>query len=481
MAPWLALIVVFLISLPAVTPRFYASDEIEYFAYLRSLWFDHDLSFDNEYRYFYEHGVAQGARPREDGPGYYGSGFHETFLEATTETGLRINFAPIGTALLWSPFFVVADVGVRLARAFGSSVPADGFSFPYIAAVTYASAFYGFLSIVLSIVAVRRIIGTWDWTFAAVWLGTPLIFYMYVAPGFSHACSAFAVAAFVVIWLDVRREWSWSGVIALGAAAALMAMVREQDAFVASGPAVDYVIASVRMFRGGTRTMRTSVLRAVAGILALAVCFLPQAIAYIVLYGRLGPSPTVAQKMDWMSPHAWQLLTSTEHGFFFWTPLVVPAVAGLFCLALGRVRRVSIADQTGPAAWTGVLCLVMVASQIYVAGSLSTWMAANSFGQRRLVGLTVFLVVGLASLLQSVSSTWIRRGFSALVLVCVWWNLGLIAQFGTGLMNRDRLQLSRNVYDNFVTIPRSMPRLAYRYIFDRRSFYQTGARQQDVR
>ena len=37
---WVALCLLFVVSLPAVTVRFYASDEIEYFAYLRSVWFD---------------------------------------------------------------------------------------------------------------------------------------------------------------------------------------------------------------------------------------------------------------------------------------------------------------------------------------------------------------------------------------------------------------------------------------------------------
>ena len=96
-----------LISLPAVTVRFYASDEIEYFAYLRSMWFDGDLSFDNEYRYFYDRGIARGWR------------FKETFLDGTTATGLRINFAPVGSAILWSPFYILTDAGVRVARAVG--------------------------------------------------------------------------------------------------------------------------------------------------------------------------------------------------------------------------------------------------------------------------------------------------------------------------------------------------------------------------
>ena len=75
----------------------------------------------------------------------------------------------------------------------------------------------------------------------AVWLGTPLLFYMYVAPPFSHACSAFGVALFTYVWLRIRDDWSTRGLIALGAAGALMAMVREQDAFFAAGPALDFL------------------------------------------------------------------------------------------------------------------------------------------------------------------------------------------------------------------------------------------------
>ena len=57
----------FVITLPLITPRIYASDEVQYFAYLRSLWFDHDVSFENEYQYFYDRGIAKSPYDRERG------------------------------------------------------------------------------------------------------------------------------------------------------------------------------------------------------------------------------------------------------------------------------------------------------------------------------------------------------------------------------------------------------------------------------
>src|SRR6188508_1166787 len=128
------LVLLFLVLLPAVTTRIYASDEVQYFAYLRSLWFDGDVSFENEYQHFYDKGIAAS------------QGFHETFLERTTETGRRINFGTIGCAILWSPFYLAGDL---VARATGA--PVDGFSKPYVAAVAYGSAVYGFLALALAV------------------------------------------------------------------------------------------------------------------------------------------------------------------------------------------------------------------------------------------------------------------------------------------------------------------------------------------
>jgi hypothetical protein len=165
-----------------------------------------------------------------------------------------------------------------------------------------------------------------------VWLGTPLLFYMYLAPGFSHACSAFAVAALVLVWLHVRRDWSWTGVIGLGATTAIVAMVREQDLFLAIGPALDFAVSAVRRVRERGWSPAGAFGRALTGALTAAVCFVPQLLTYMALFGRPAPSPTIEQKMNWSSPHAWQVLASPENGLLFWTPLAIAALVGLVCL-----------------------------------------------------------------------------------------------------------------------------------------------------
>ena len=446
---WLILVCLFLLSLPAVTPRIYSSDEIQYFAYLRSIWFDRDLSFENEYRYFYDRGISKS------------DGFHETFLERTTDTGRRINFGTIGCAILWSPFYLAGDV---VARATGA--PVDGFSKPYVAAVAYGSAVYGFLALVLAVLCAGRLGGSGFAAGLAVWLGTPLLFYMYLAPPFSHACSAFGVALVTYTWLRIRDEWSVRGMAALGAAVALMAMIREQDAFFAAGPALDFGLWALGGLGQRPQSLKPKaqslIPRVAAAAGAFALCFAPQAVTYVTLNGHLGPHASVGHKMNWRAPHALQVLFSPEHGFFVWTPLALIALAGLvwFCRPKKQV---------------GLCLLIMVALQIYVGGSVESWTVAGAFGQRRFIALTTALVIGYAWADAALrASPAARRIFTAVTVLAVYWNLALIAEFSVELMDRQRLEPKKNAYDAFVTLPGMAPSLVYRYLFDRGSFYKHG-------
>jgi hypothetical protein len=470
-ATWM-IIAVFLLSLPAVTTRVNASDEIQFFAWLHSWTFDRDVDFDNEYRYFYE-----------AGPGRH-PGFVATFLEDTNEAGRRPNFAPIGSAVLWLPFYAVGHVVAGLSGAL-----TDGLSHPYVAAVAYGSAIYGLLAVLLSAAIVRRLMASSGLGSAVlVWIGTPLLFYMYVAPGFAHACSAFAVALFIWIWLRTRERWSIAGVVALGLAAALLPMVREQDAFFVVGPAIDFARwARIRMHAAGdgarrTRAWRRVALLATVGVATAVAAYTPQLASYQALNGHPSPTDTVARKMSWTSPHFFEVLLSPEHGLFLWTPLALVAVAGLVWLAL-RPGRAAAAVPGGAAidaapaphpdlGWLAALMLLMCLLQVYVSGSVESWTVAGAFGQRRFVALTPILAVGLSALLPRRGAGMSRRGaVIALCLVLVWWNLGLMAQFGLHLMDRQRLSIRENARVTFVELPRRAPSILIRYFTARDSFY----------
>jgi hypothetical protein len=461
-------LLVFLLTLPFVTARIYASDEVQYFAWLRSWAFDRDVDFENEYQHFHDAGVAR------DTP------FHETFLVRRNEAGRRENYGPVGSAILWAPFYAVGHVAARLAGQ-----PADGYSPPYVSAVAYASAIYGGLALLLSAAIARVLVGHGLTASLIVCFGTPLVFYIYVAPPMSHANSAFAVALFLWVWLRVRREWRPGGVALLGVIGALMTMVRDQDVFFVAGPAIDFVrtwwkASPARGLVAAGATRSTLLAASATGVAAFLVAYAPQLLASAALHGHFGPSEVVSRKMSWTSPHMLEVLFSPEHGFLAWTPLALVAIAGLVRLAAGRVGP---AAATGRAAgppdtdgrWMATLALVMVALQAYVSGAVESWTVQGSFGQRRFVGLTPLLTLGIAVVLRLAVTAWPRAARAALALVlvlCVWWNLGLMVQFGTHTMDRQRLTLRENAWTTFVVLPREAPTLVWRYLTDRASFYK---------
>jgi hypothetical protein len=431
------------ITLPAVTTRIYASDEVQYFAFLRSLAFDRDLSFENEYQHFFDAGAG-------------GSGFHETFLEDRyTRAGRRLNFGTIGPALLWAPFY---GVGHLVAKVTGA--PQDGYSAPYVAAVSYGSAVYGWLAVLLSAWMAYQWLGRGLAAALAVLVGTPLLFYLYVAPPFSHACATFAVTLCLWTWLRVRNTWSLHGVILLGLTVGLMATMRDQAGLFALGPAMDFVRWSLRH-----RQWRQTVTLVIAGTAATLLTFAPHLLASRAINGYIGPHESVANKMSWSSPHALSVLIDQHHGWLVWTPLAVLGLAGLVGLASGRVRA-----RHDDARWLGMCALVMVAVQVYINGAVESWTLAGAFGQRRFLEVTPLLVVGLAAVLSTDRQP--RRLLWTFVGLCIWWNLGLLLQFGTHRMDRSQLTLGDNAWQTFVVLPREAPSLAWRYLTERNSFYR---------
>ena len=443
----LFLVALFLATLPLVTPRLRASDEIEYFAYLRSAVFDRDLEFGNEYQHFYDEN-PQGLR-----------GFKRTFLDQRDPaTGRHINFGPLGTALLWAPFYLAAHGLVLAARALGAGVAADGYGTPYLAAVCYASALYGFLGLLLEYDALRRHGGFPEpaaaLAVAGVWLGTPVLFYMTLAPGFSHAASLFAVTLLLWLWLRLRARGDaapahWALV---GAAGGLAALVREQDLLFLAAPALDLVWRHSRPLRVGALLAR---LLALGG--AAALVFLPQLLAYRALYGRFGPSSIVTSKLDYASPFFFAVLFDPGHGLYFWTPLLLVASVGL---ALA-VRR-----QRGGAALLLAACLLL---QVWICGALQTWTQAGAFGSRRFISATLPFAWGLATLLAALLPRFGRAALALALAAFAWWNVSLMVQFGLRLMDRQRLEWPRVAVNQFVEVPPRLLHVARAFLTDRES------------
>ena len=394
------------LTMALVSTKIRGADEIEYFSHLRSAVFDRDLDFTNEYEHFYK------ANP---------SGllaFKETFLDRREpKTGRPINFAPIGSAVVWSPFYLAAHLLVTRGVLRG---PADGFSPAYTGAVAYGSALLAILGFFLAFLVLKRSLGVTEGqsliAVIAVWFATPAFYYMTVAPAFAHAPSIFAVSLLFFLWLRAREKDGVFDWLLMGLAGGLGMLIREQGALFLIAPGLDLAL---RLIKGD---VKRALERGVAVIGAAGIVFAPQLLAYQALNGSFGPTQLVQRKMDFASPHFFDVLVNPGHGLLLWTPFLAIAFFGLV-RSIFRLHAV------------GVFLTAALLAQVYINGSVLSWHQAGAFGSRRFVDSTVLFVVGSAFALMMITV----RTQKIIVALAIWWNLSLMMQFGLKLMDRQQL------------------------------------------
>ncbi len=422
-----------LVTLALVSTKIRGADEIEYYSHLRSAVFDRDLDFTNEYEHFYR------ANPQGL------AAFKETFLDRREpKTGRPINFAPIGSAVVWSPFFLVAHTLVTNGVLKG---PADGFSPAYTGAVAYGSSLLAILGFVIAFYALKRYLGVTGGlaltAVLAVWFGTPALYYMTVAPAFAHAPSIFAVSLLFYLWLRARDKDSVFAWVLLGFCAGLAMLIREQAALFLIAPGLDL---GLRLVKGD---VKRSLERGVSVLGATFLAFIPQLLAYQALNGTFGPTQLVQRKMDFGSPHFVDVLVSPGHGLLLWTPLLIVAFFGL-ARSIGRLGAL------------GAFLTVALLAQIYINGSVLSWHQAGAFGSRRFVDSTVLFVIGFAFGLMAVRT----RTQKIVVALAIWWNVSLMVQFGLKLMDRQQLDWPGVAVRQVTEVPKRILNTAKLYFTD---------------
>jgi hypothetical protein len=452
--PVCALSLLFLLSLPLVNPYVHG-DGVGYYAYAQSLLIDRDLHFEDDWRAA-NPGFLQN---RVDASG-------RLLPEEYTITGRLRNHFSVGPAILWAPFLGVAHAAVLVADSLGAQIPADGYSRPYLATMAAATVLYGFLGLLMAFDLAQHYAGA-TWAFLAtlgIWFASSLPVYMYFNPAWSHAHSAFSVALFLWYWQRTRDQRTLRQWIVLGLAAGLMMNVYYPNAILMMVPGIE-ALAGYRRLRRPARW--GGLLRDHACFLGVAfVALLPTLLTRWAVFGHPFESgyPSMGE-WNWTSPVWLSVLFSSDHGLLSWTPVVIPALLGLF--------------------WTwrkdGLLgggLLLSVLAYGYFIASYPDWDGLSSFGNRFFISLTPVFVIGLAAALERFARWWNRPGSdvvlagSALALLSLW-NAGFIFQWGTQMIPaRGHISWKQMAHDQFAVVPVRITNDLEHYLLRRDSVMQ---------
>ena len=436
------LFVLFLLSLPLLNP-WVRGDGVGYYALVRAPLIEHSLDFSHDYQ-------SANARFRDARLDEHGEA-RSTFR---TPTGHLDNHFAVGPAILWSPFLLLAHFLVLIARVLGSAVPADGFSSPYRFAMAFATGLYGFLGLVLSFRLARKYVADL-WAFVAtiaVWWASSLPVYMYFNPSWSHAHSAFVVALFLWYWHETRPARSLSQWLVLALISGLMLNVYYANtmllAVLVSEALTDYLAAFRR--NPSALAVRGLVMRHFLFCAVVLACLLPTFITRQIIYGSPFASGYIPLR-DWLwrSPVFFQVLFSSNHGIFAWTPILIFSFIGLLLFA----RRT-------PA--VGFPFLAAVLAFYFFISCYPDWAGISSFGNRFFVSLTSLFILGLALFLDRISQFFPATRpvllASSVILACfILWNLGFLFQWGIHLVPaRGPIDFPHMARNQFTVVPRAI-------------------------
>ncbi len=256
-----------------------------------------------------------------------------------TKTGHLPNFYTVGPAMLWLPFVGVAHLAVLGARHLGSAVLPDGHSWPYVVALSFGTALYGFLGLYLAFQLAKKFVDErWAfWATLGIWFASSLPSSMYLEPSWSHTHSAFCVSLFLWYWYRTRISRTWKQWLLLGLLSGLMIDVYLANGIFLLAPLLDCLESYLRAWRDPRLLWKNVQLHLLFAASAL-IAFLPMLITREIVFGNpftLGMYGGVP--WNWRSPNFRAVLFSPKEGIFVCTPILLLAILGL--LALWRLDK----------------------------------------------------------------------------------------------------------------------------------------------
>ena len=310
-----------------------------------------------------------------------------------------VNAHPIGVAILQAPFFLAAHLLTRW-----SNLSPDGFSLYYQHAAGLSGVFWALAGLVALRSLLRRHYsdGVTAATLFAMFFGTNLFHYATYDSSYSHVYSFFLFACFLNLTDRWHERPSRRLSILIGIVAALIVLVRHTNVlflllfplYRATNPAT--LAATWHRLRSQWREL---MVMPIVGLIVVA----PQLALYYQATGRFLVSSYGSLGFNFAAPQIFGVLFSVQKGVFFWSPLLLAALAGLL-LGAGLARNV----RPG-----GLLFLV---ANTYLIASWWDWQFGGSYGHRGFVDSFPLFAIGLAGFLRWAAASAPRR---SAVTVCV--------------------------------------------------------------
>lgn len=374
---------------------------------------------------------------RSDARGYYGylqavfirgdlghEPFNSTYVKYT-RTG-TLNKYYCGTSVLMAPWF-----GIGHAFAVNDpDSPKDGLSAYEQKAIGVGAWVYLLIGL-LALRALFRAMGIRDavivWTLVALVLGTPLLQYAAMQPGWSHVYTFSAVAAFLLAIHRISTDASPRWMIGAGALLGLIVLIRPVNVLV--------VLAVPLVAANGLGALLRTILQQRTTLLAALACIAVFAVQPALWYVQTGNFYEYGYKGEgfhWTRPEVIKVLIGFRRGLFLWTPMMLlPTLAVPLLWRIDRVKSI-----------TAALYWAIIT---YVISSWWIWYYGGGFASRVYIDHYPVLVVPMVLVLhQWTGGRWllVRIFFVGSIAL----NLAQLWQYHHGFLHPESMDSAKYRY-----------------------------------
>lgn len=404
------------------------SDGLGYYLYLPATFIYHDLSLQSIADFFSRNslpGVADFPLWRDSGPMPWG------------DSGNYLIKYPMGTALLMVPFFFVACL-VALA----TNTPVDGFSPLFQYAAAFSGLFYTLAGIVIlwKVLEARFRQNTIFLAMTGLVFGTDLFHYATYDSVFSHVYSLFLFSAFLYTVQRIYPEAATRHFLVGGIIAGLIVITRPTNGlWLIFG--LLYGVDSLQTLSNRLAFWKEHAMHMALGSLLCAAIVSLQLGYWEIVTGHLLVFSYQGERFYFTQPEILNVLFSVRKGVFFWSPILLTVVPGLW-FAWRNAREFFFP------------ILLFLPLNVYVISSWHSWFYGGSFGHRAFIESIPLFAICYCALYEGFSSRFWKRAMILLTASCVTLSTWLMLKYWTGVIPYDGTTWEYFVRTFFILTPR---------------------------
>ncbi|MCB9813099.1 MAG: hypothetical protein H6772_01700 [Pseudomonadales bacterium] len=347
-------------------------DSLYYYSYTNSIIVDHDLNFQNE-------------AYRKD------FGFPNPPQISSITNKVINKFSP-GAPILWMPAFLVGQLISGSLNFLGLISYVDGYNFltQYLVAVStiYFSVLGLYFLYKLLLIFFKKRIALL--TILFIYLTTQMFYYTAIDPLNSHSASFMLSSLFLYLVVIFSKQINWQRMILLGLIGGMMALVRNQDI-------VLLIPTSIFIFTLKSQSLMERLNRIVLFWGNVFLVLSVQILITLNLYGQFGsPYLIGGEHLSWFKPDFLRVLFSFENGLFFFSPILVVGLSGLFIMLKTQKNHLSDIKKVSLFRYLCFISIFVFLFQLYVVASWEREIIGGPYGSRMFISVLPHLTLGLA-------------------------------------------------------------------------------------